>query len=104
MSKVDYSEEQKRKELKKDYAEVVNRYVDYFMKKQDISCFDWVNDDLGGVVLCGDFYVDFNDMKTDIDLNAPKGLYFEWYDKSYVASMEDKNFPNYTNYVLFNRG
>ena len=103
MSKVDYADEKKREELKEEYADIVNRYVDYFMKKQDIPCFDWVNDALGGVVLCSDFYIDFNDIKTDVDLNAPKGLIFDWHDKSYEASMEDKNFPNYTNYIKLNK-
>ena len=99
MSEDIYKNEIVRRGLKKAYEEAVEDYVKVFMKKQNIACFDWVKDDVGGVIECSDYFVNFDDMKTDIDLNAPVGLYFEYYDKAMTAAMENKKFPNYENYI-----
>ena len=99
MSEKIYEDEIVRKGLKKAYEEAVEDYVRVFMKKQNINCNGWINDEIGGIITCSDYFINFDDIKADIDLDAPVGLYFGYYDDAYEAAMNKKSFPNYKNYI-----
>lgn len=72
------------KKLKDDFEKAANAYLKAFCEKQ---CFDyedakesWAADDVGGVACCGDFYFSLDEIRTDIDSDAPVGEIIKWYD------------------------
>jgi hypothetical protein len=68
--------------LKQDYEMAVNAYLKAFCKKHDYE-YDpdyWVAGDVGGVIMIGDIFVNFTDMRVDIDNNALQGEFMEWYE------------------------
>lgn len=66
-------------ELKQKYEDACNEYVDIFCMKQDLANEGWVNDDIGGIALCSDFYFNLHDIVWDINSKQPKGQILDWY-------------------------
>lgn len=91
------------KELKQKYEECCNEYLKLFCDKHDYdyeSALDsWVANEIGGVCLCGDYSVSFDDMKTDIDLDASKKDFNEYY--GYALEAHESGFicPNFKNWL-----
>lgn len=59
----------------------------------------WVADDIGGVCLVGDYYLDFSDIKCDVDKDAPKGEIFEWYEYDMLMRDCGLNTINYRSWL-----
>lgn len=63
------------------YNRLCNLYVLAFLEKQDMvgAEYFWAANLIGGVLLVGDYYFDFNDIRLDIDTKQPPKLIFEWF-------------------------
>ena len=69
------------KTLTKSYEKAVKNYTDLFITKHDLPEIEfWVGGEIGGIVLIGDYYFNFSDIKIDIDQNIEEKTLFEWYD------------------------
>ena len=55
--------------------------------------------DVGETCLVGDMYASFNDIKTDIDMDATKDEYWSYYDYSLESHELGFNCPNYANWL-----
>lgn len=86
--------------LKDNYTNATMAYIKAFEKKHSMQFETWV-DCIGGTCLFSDYYLNFHDVKHDIDSDAPIYLIFEWYDE--VLDHRSKGNPgcgiNYDNYV-----
>lgn len=69
--------------LRSEYTAVVRKYCEVFAEKHELGeePFDWVAEDIGGVINFGDnYYFNFDDIRTDIDRDAPIDEIFSWYN------------------------
>lgn len=68
--------------LRTEYATVVRKYCEVFAEKHELGeePFDWVAQDIGGVIEFGDYYFNFDDIRTDIDRDASIDEIFSWYN------------------------
>ena len=63
------------------FESVCDEYMEKFCLKHDLSMYyDWVGKNVGGVVTIGDYFINFDDIRLDIDKNAPEPCFFNWYD------------------------
>lgn len=89
--------------LKNNYEIACNAYLEAFCDKHgfdyDVAKDDWVANVVGDCCMLGDFCVSFDDMRTDIDMDAPKEEYFNYYD--YYLEAYELGFicPNYANWL-----
>ncbi len=83
--------------LKEQLYSVISQYIDIFCDKQEVELDSFVNDDMLGIALVSDFYLNISDIVFDIDNEVEKGKIFKWY---YASIDADTNpFPNYKNYL-----
>lgn len=89
--------------LKQQYIDACNAYLEAFCEKHefdyDEAANSWVANDVGGICLVGDMYASFNDIKTDIDMNAPEDEFYFYYYYSLDACDLGFNCPNYANWI-----
>ncbi len=83
--------------LKEQLHSVISQYIDIFCDKQEVELDSFVNDDMLGIALVSDFYLNISDIIYDIDNEVEKGKIFKWYYASIDA--HPKPFPNYKNYL-----
>lgn len=90
--------------LKIDFRNACNAYLRSFAKKHDFDFGDcnWVSDDAGGVACIGDFFVNMDVIKDDIDMNAPKEEFFRWYE--YSEKVNSLGLPPGCNYRSWLKG
>ena len=86
--------------LKQQFEKVVDAYIEEFCKKQEIDMIfkdaeNWVIKDKGGIIDICDMFLSFDDIRLDIDQEAPKGLIIEWY----WANDYEKQSINYYSYI-----
>ena len=89
--------------MKKKYEEICNEYVYAFLRKHDFyekeydeySEFYWIGNDVGTIIEVADYFIDFQDIKYDIDNDIPVPIYFKYYD--YLLSGDIK--MNYKTFV-----
>ena len=93
--------EEKIKELKKNYESSCNQYLKEFCKKQDFTNDGWVNDDIGGIALCSDFFFNLHDIVWDINSKQPKGIIINWYYDNLENTEKCINYYSYTNGLRF---
>lgn len=97
-----------REEIKHDninilWKSVCNKYLKLFCDKHDYDYEEaknsWVANDVGGIVLIGDYYVSINTIRTDIDMNAPEEEFIKWYD--YCLDAHEFNIvqPNFDSWL-----
>jgi hypothetical protein len=56
----------------------------------------WVNNDVGGIVLCSDFYFNLHDIILDINSEQPKGQIIDWYYENLDSPEKTINYYSYT--------
>ena len=86
------------KKLSERYEEVVNEYLDLFCEKHDVYHSGWIGGQVGGFIEISDCYFRFEDIKTDVDLNALKdknNSIWDWY----WSNMDEEQQINYYSYV-----
>lgn len=88
---------------KQQFNDACNAYLEAFCEKHgfdyDEAANSWVANDVGGTCLVGDMYASFNDIKTDIDMNAPEVEFYFYYYYSLDAYDLGFNCPNYLNWL-----
>lgn len=74
-----------------NYYGACNELIKEFCKKQDFTFDGWICDEVGGHASFESFWVFvFEDIVTDLELKAPKGLIIEWTEAS-CEHNEDKD-------------
>lgn len=71
--------EKELKDLKERLDNCIDLYTDFFCLKQDCQSDGWIGEIKGGINCFADAFLSFDDIRMDIDLNAPVGLIFKWY-------------------------
>jgi hypothetical protein len=87
------------------FAQSVRLYCALFCKKHHLEAPMWIGDHLGTVGSFGDYVIDFETVRYDIDNNIPDGVLFEWYDfnqDKYYS--HDKKTVNYDYFVTAIKG
>ena len=85
--------------MREKLEQAINEYILNFVLKQDTVFLGWVGEEIGETAeFYGDVYIDFMDVKRDIDRNAPKGLIFQWYDESKEFDLLPR--INYRSYLM----
>jgi len=85
------------KRLKESYEKIVNKYLQLFCEKHDFNIEDgyWVGKEIGDIIMIGDYYFNFNDIRLDIDLNIEEKIIFDWYN----FSVEKESNINYISWI-----
>jgi hypothetical protein len=96
-----------RTKLKQNYENACNAYLLAFTAKHgyDFEPDCWVGNDVGGIAMVGDLFVNLTDIRDDIDRDAPEQEFLKWYD--YCLELHDlstKNYPiptpNYKSWLM----
>ena len=68
--------------LKTNYKNAVHDYSKKFCNSYGYvyEPNEWVADDVGGVLMVGDWYVNFNTIKYCVDNDVPKEEFTDWYE------------------------
>lgn len=90
--------------MKQKFENICHAYVESFLRKHNFfyeengeySDYEWVGDEVGGILCVADYYISFDDIRRDIDECVNKKLYFEYYD--YV--LENDKRINYKSYLM----
>lgn len=92
------------KETAREYFEKgCNEYLRLFCEKHEFDYEDakemWVAGDVGSIVCCGDYFVDMQDIITDIEQDAPNGEFENWYEYCFDAHNLGLTTPNYQSWL-----
>lgn len=81
-------EEKRRKTMQQLYNTACNNYLEAFAEKHDFDMRDcgWVSDEPGGIATVGDYFVDMQTLKDDIDMDATEKEFLKWYDYTMSCS------------------
>ena len=71
---------EKKSELKKLFGKLCKIYVDIFCKKHELQFSGWVANNPGTAATCSDYYINFDDIRYDIDNDIPEDKFTIWYD------------------------
>ena len=66
-------------EIKERLDNCIDLYTDLFCQKQEVYADGWIGEIKGGINCFADAFLSFDDIRTDLELDAPKGLIFAWY-------------------------
>lgn len=93
--------------IRERYENAVHEYCIAFCQKHDYhyNPDGWVRNNIGGVVLIGDYYINFDDIRYDIDNDVPKEIFFEFYEYTLRLAMIDEGrhnvkHVNYPHYIM----
>ena len=85
------------------YMQLANEYLAVFCAKHGFNYGEakdcWVANNVGDVCFVGDFCVSYDDMRTDIDMEAPVSEYSKYYAYSLEAADLGLKSPNYRNWL-----
>ena len=78
----------------------IQDYVNIFCKKHDLYFEFWVAD-LAGTIGCfsNEYYVDFETIRLDLEKDADKNVFFDWYEITLELGMKDEPIINYYSYL-----
>lgn len=70
--------------LQSDYRKACNAYLEEFANKHGFSMHDcaWIADEPGGIASIGDYFVNMQEIITDIDTDAHPDEWLAYYDYS----------------------
>lgn len=70
--------------LQSDYRQACDAYLAAFAEKHEFSKYDcaWVADQPGGIASIGDYFVNMQEIITDIDTDTPADKWLAYYDYS----------------------
>lgn len=94
----------KQKELQYDFRVAVAAYVQEFCGKHGwkYKPEDWVAGDVGGVIEINDMFINFDDIRTDIDHEFDKDAFVEWFN--YEQRVTELGCTQHINYKSFALG
>ncbi|HHV04429.1 MAG TPA: hypothetical protein GXX64_11105 [Bacteroidales bacterium] len=93
--------------LKTKFETVCEMYVEAFMRKHgffddrtgEYADYEWVADEVGSILCLADYFINFDDIRRDIDEEVPKDKYFEYYDHCIETEIK----INYKSYLMGGR-
>lgn len=87
--------------LKQDYENACNNYLKAFCEKHEFDYEPdmWVANDVGTIICIGDYYVDMNTIRIDIDKDASVSEFVKWYDYYYRLGTLGVSCPSYDNWL-----
>jgi hypothetical protein len=92
--------------LQTDYEKSVNAYLTVFAKKYELDIRDtyWIGENgFGtGILNWGDMYLNFSDIKEDVDKNYD--CFIKWYWETVEAQTKDDDKKQYINLFSYNLG
>lgn len=76
----------------------IERIVKLFCIKQDFHYEPdmWVSGDIGSIICISDLFVNFSDIRLDLEKNVRKGMFSEWY---WAVLESDLPYINYNSWV-----
>lgn len=94
----------KLQELQYDFKNAVTAYVNAFCEKHGwhFNASDWVAGDVGGVIEINGMFINFDDIRTDIDHEFDKDAFVEWYN--YEQRVTELGCTQHINYKSFALG
>ena len=93
-----------KKNLEVKFKIIVYEYVKAFEKKHGYDFMGWVGERVGEVATFSDCFINFDDMRWDIDNNIDRNIFFDWYYKSLEEAINNKAFENYRVYSKLRMG
>ncbi len=78
----------------------IQEYIELFAKKHGLSLDYWVADRVGEVACLGDYYVNFTDVRIDLEKKIKKKFFFDWYDLTLDLNLKGKPVVNYYHYLI----
>lgn len=90
--------------LQKDYNDICERYLRAFDEKHDLALFEsdfkdcWIGGQVGSIADINDMYLNFDDIRYDIDNNIPAGKIFDWYWNSVDHAEMKVKYMNFESY------
>jgi hypothetical protein len=85
------------------YERGCNEYLKLFCKKHGFDYDDargsWVAGDVGGIAMCGDYYIDMATIIADIDNEAPKEEFIKYYDYCLEVAEFELPTPNFNSWL-----
>ena len=82
-------------EIKERLDNCIDLYTDLFCKKQEVYANGWIGYIKGGINCFADAFLSFDDIRTDLELDAPKGLIFAWYWDNVENQGKEINYYSY---------
>jgi hypothetical protein len=95
LSKKDSNDTFSFSELKERLDNCFDLYTDLFCKKQDVYADGWIGEIKGGINCFADAFLSFDDIRLDLDLEAPKGMIFAWYWDNMENQADAINYHSY---------
>lgn len=80
------------------YESAVMTYVLAFCAKHEIDFDGWIGNRIGEIALFNDYFMNFSDLKYDIDSQQPKERIWKWYDISLEHAYNDEKTMNFEVY------
>lgn len=81
----------------------IDAYVELFGNKHDLDFDYWVADRFGTVAcFSNEYFVDFQDIRLDLEHSIPSGLFFDWYNISMEQAHKNEPLTNYYTYLKTN--
>lgn len=72
---------------------IATYFVDKNIPREELEVY-WVADEIGGVLVIGDYFFDMYTITTAIRVNCPMGKLTEWYDYT-IRSEKNVNLDHY---------
>ena len=93
------------KELKQQFEEVCKAYLDAFVKRHDLVSADWVGPGVCEIVCANDdVFLDFDDIRYDVDNAASLSVYEIWDWADYCLRLEYLECPKKINFPSWCKG
>lgn len=93
------------KELKQQFEEVRKAYLDAFVKRHDLVSADWVGPGVCEIVCANDdFFLDFDDIRYDVDNAASLSVNEIWDWLDYCRRLEYLECPKKINFPSWCKG
>lgn len=94
----------KLQELQFHFKNAVTEYVQEFCEKHGwrYDAIGWVAGDVGGLIEINDMFINFDDIRTDIDHEFDKDAFVEWY--AYEQRVTELGCTQHINYKSFALG
>lgn len=82
-------------EIKERLDNCIDLYTDLFCQKQEVYAEGWIGDIKGGINCFSDAFLSFDDIRIDLELDAPKGMIFDWFWENFDNQEKAINYYSY---------
>jgi len=102
-AKIEPIELDKFVQIKKQYDEACNCFIEEFEKKQDIEFSYWVGGEIGGLAcFIDEYFFNINDLILDLETKQPVGQILDWHNEGVDHNFFLKEYQhiNYRSYIM----